>query len=85
MGLVKSILHFFIPPERTMLLTTYDQVQYYRVKDHLNAAGIRHRSKVGGGMREVSRRAKYGGNMSQRYELFVSKEDESKALKVIQS
>lgn len=85
MGLVKSILHFFIPAERTLLLTTFDQVQYYRVKDRLIAAGIRHRSKINGGMREITRRAKYGGKMSSRYELFVSKEDEFEALEVIQT
>lgn len=85
MNLAKSILHFLIPPERTLLLTTFDQAQYYKVKGRLVAAGIRHRSKINGGMRGVSHRNYYGGKMSSRYELFVSKEDEHKALKVIQA
>ena len=85
MNLANSVLQFFIPPERTLLFTTFDQAQYYRVKGRLIAGGVRHRSKINGGMRGVTHRAQYGGNMASRYELFVSKEDEHKALKVIQS
>ncbi|QSF43598.1 MULTISPECIES: putative signal transducing protein [Paenibacillus] len=85
MSLAKSILHFFLPQERTLLFTTFDQRQYFLIKNRLSAAGIRHRSKINGGMRVISSRNHYGGNMASRHELFVSKEDEYEALKVIQS
>ncbi|CAM4504543.1 hypothetical protein [Paenibacillus typhae] len=84
MGFARSILHFFIPPERTLLYTTFDQKEYFVNKNRLSAAGIRHRSKINGGMRVISSRNYYGGNMASRHELFVSKEDELRALKAIQ-
>ncbi|MDF9840456.1 MULTISPECIES: hypothetical protein [unclassified Paenibacillus] len=84
MGFARSILHFFIPPERTLLYTTFDQREYFVIKNRLSVAGIRHRSKINGGMRVISSRNHYGGNMSSRHELFVSKEDEHNALKAIQ-
>ncbi|WP_342436330.1 hypothetical protein NSS79_23310 [Paenibacillus sp. FSL L8-0436] len=85
MGFLTGILHFFVPRERTLLFTTFDQAQYFRVKSRLTAAGIRHRSKINGGMRAATNRANYGGNLAVQHELFVSKKDEHRALKEIQS
>ncbi|WP_342561954.1 hypothetical protein NST84_20240 [Paenibacillus sp. FSL R7-0345] len=83
MGIARSLLHFFIPPERTLLYTTFDQREYFVIKNRLSAAGIRHRSKINGGMRVISSRNHYGGNLSSRHELFVSKDDEQRAIKAI--
>ncbi|AIQ48309.1 hypothetical protein R70723_22125 [Paenibacillus sp. FSL R7-0273] len=84
MNVARSILRFFIPPERTLLYTSFDQREYFAVKNRLSAAGIRHRSKINGGMRAVSSRSQFGGNAASRHELFVCKEDEYRALKAIQ-
>ncbi|WP_042202987.1 hypothetical protein [Paenibacillus camerounensis] len=84
MGIARSILQFFIPPERTLLYTTFDQREYYVIKNRLSTAGIRHRSRINGGMRAGSSRKYYGGSLSSRHELFVSREDEYRALQAIQ-
>ncbi|MEK5238625.1 hypothetical protein NST99_23310 [Paenibacillus sp. FSL L8-0470] len=55
------------------------------MKSRLAAAGIRHRSKINGGMRAATNRANYGGNLPVQHELFVSREDEHRALKEISS
>ncbi|MNI25651.1 hypothetical protein D3C73_793120 [compost metagenome] len=83
MGILNSILHFLIPPERTLLHTAFEQKQYFEMKSRLSAAGIRHRSRIIGGMQEVANRARTGGNTPSRYELYVRKEDEYKALQAI--
>ncbi|MDQ0194442.1 hypothetical protein J2T20_002810 [Paenibacillus wynnii] len=32
MRLLKGIFRFFVPAERTLLFTTFDQAQYYKIK-----------------------------------------------------
>lgn len=83
--MLRGLLHFFIPRERTLFFSTFDQSQYFRVKSRLATAGIRHRSKINGGMRGATHRGHYGGNQAARHELFVSKEDKHRALMEIQS
>lgn len=83
MGVLKSIWHFFIPRERTLVYTTFDQGQYYNVKGRLTAAGVPHRSRINGGMKAATQRAYYGGKATVQHDLYVSKEDEHRALKAI--
>ncbi|MGN7761644.1 hypothetical protein [Paenibacillus sp. 22594] len=83
MGLFKGILHFFIPRERTLVFTTFDQAQYFRAKGRLTAAGIPHRSKINGGMQATVQRAQYGGKASVQHDLYVRKEDEYRAAHAI--
>lgn len=84
MGLLKSIWHLFVPRERTLVYTTFDQGQYFRVKSRLAAAGIPHRSRINGGMRAVTRRANIGGKTAMQHDLFVRMEDEHRALQALQ-
>lgn len=83
MGFLRGVLHFFIPRERTLVYTTFDQADYLKVKNFFLAAAIPHRSKIEGGMRELNRRAHIGGKTSVQYDLFVRKEDEHRALSAI--
>ncbi|QQZ60831.1 hypothetical protein JI735_31020 [Paenibacillus sonchi] len=83
MGLLKGILHFFIPRERTLVYTTFDQTQYFKIKGRLSAAGIPHRSKINGGMKALGQRAQYGGKATVQHDLYVRKEDEHRAAQVI--
>ncbi|MRN53530.1 hypothetical protein [Paenibacillus monticola] len=78
-----NILHFFIPRERTLIYTTFDQAQFFKVKGNLLAAGIRHRSKIEGGTRGTTHRAFTGGKLQQQHCLYVCKEDEHRALPFI--
>ncbi|MBP2111375.1 hypothetical protein [Paenibacillus silagei] len=84
MGLLRGIWHVFVPRERTLVYTTFDQGQYLRVKSRLAEAGIPHRSRINGGMRETTRRANFGGKATIQHDLFVRKEDEHKALQAVQ-
>ncbi|MNO26789.1 hypothetical protein D3C76_166480 [compost metagenome] len=79
MGIFKGILHFFIPRERTLVYTTFDQAEYFKIKGRLTAAGIPHRSKINGGMQALGQRAQYGGKASVQYDLYVRREDEYRA------
>ncbi|WP_379162017.1 hypothetical protein [Paenibacillus sp. sgz5001063] len=83
MGLFKGILHFFIPSERTLVYTTFDQAQYFRAKGRLSAAGIPHRSKINGGTQAPGQRAFTGGNASVQHDFYVRKEDEHRAAQAI--
>jgi hypothetical protein len=83
MGLLRGLLDFFIPRERTLLLTTFDQEQYFKVKNILLAEGIPHRSKIDGGMRDLHKRTQFGGKTMVQYELYIRKEDEHRALQNI--
>ncbi|SET56700.1 hypothetical protein [Paenibacillus sp. NFR01] len=83
MSVLKSIWHFFIPSERTLILATFDQGQYFRVKQKLAAAGIPHRSRIGGGSRGTTHRAHYGGKTAVQHEIFVSRENEHRALEAL--
>ncbi len=83
MGFLKGILRFFISGERTLVYTTFDQTQYFKIKGRLKAAGIPHRSKINGGMKALGQRAQYGGKASVQHDLYVRKEDEYRAAKVI--
>jgi hypothetical protein len=82
-SVLKGIWHFFIPRERTLIYTTFDQGQYFRVKSRLSAAGVPHRSKMNGGMSATTQRAAFGGKATVQHELYVHKEDEHKALQAI--
>lgn len=84
MDFLRGLLHVFIPRERTLLLTTFDHSLFIGAKSRLAAAGIRHRSKINGGMRVPLNRAHYGGNPAAQYEIFVGREDEHRALQEIQ-
>ncbi|MFF2909936.1 hypothetical protein [Paenibacillus sp. NPDC057934] len=66
-----------------MLYTTFDQMQYFKVKNHLLAESIPHRSKIDGGSRDLNRRTAAGGRPNPIYELYVRKEDEHRALQGI--
>ncbi|MEK3878716.1 hypothetical protein [Paenibacillus sp. FSL M7-0420] len=83
MGLLRSIWHFFVPRERTLVYTTFDQGQYLQVKSRLAVAGIPHRSRMNGGMKATTQRAKFGGKVNVQYDLFVRKEAEHRALGAI--
>ncbi|NUU62634.1 hypothetical protein [Paenibacillus agri] len=83
MSLLRSILDFFIPRERFLLYTTFDQMQYLKVKNHLLAEGIPHRSKIDGGSAGLNQRTRAGGRPNPKYELYVRKEDEHRALQGI--
>lgn len=83
MGWMRGIWHFFVPRERTLVYTTFDQSQYFRVKSRLAEAGIRHRSRMNGGMKAATQRAGFGGKVNVQHELFVRKEDEHRALGAI--
>lgn len=83
MSLIKAILNFFVPRERTLLYTTYDQADFFRTKGCLSSEGIPHRSKINGGMRGLHQRTLYGGKASIQYDLYVRKEDEYRASQVI--
>lgn len=83
MSLLRSIWHFFVPRERTLVYTTFDQRQYFKVKGLLAAAGVRHRSRINGGMKATTQRANYGGKATVQHDLYVCKEDEHRALKAI--
>ena len=83
MGLLRGIWYFFIPRERTLLYTTFDQGQYFRMKGLLTAAGVPHRSKINGGMKAATHRAYYGGKTAVQHDLYVCKEDEHRALQAI--
>ncbi|MFC3745744.1 hypothetical protein [Paenibacillus sp. GCM10012306] len=83
MSLLRSILNFFIPRERTLLITTFDQVQYFKAKNSLLAEGIAHRSKIDGGSRGLNQRAAAGGRSNPIYEIYVREEDEHAALQAI--
>lgn len=84
MGLFKGIWHFFVSRERTLVYTTFDQGQYFRVKSRLAAAGLPHRSRINGGMRAVTQRANFGGKTAMQHDLFVRREDEHRALQAVQ-
>ncbi|MHA6530740.1 putative signal transducing protein [Paenibacillus sp. BAC0078] len=83
MSFLKAILHFFIPRERTLLYTTFDQAQYFRAKGRLTSQGIPHRSKINGGMQALGQRALYSGKTSVQHDLYVRKEDEHRAAQAI--
>ncbi|WNS44372.1 hypothetical protein [Paenibacillus sp. MMS20-IR301] len=84
MKMLRGIWHFFIPRERILVYTTFDQGQYARVKGRLAAAGVPHRSRINGGMKALNQRARYGGKATIQYDLYVSKEDEHRAIQAIQ-
>ncbi|WP_157261255.1 hypothetical protein [Paenibacillus wynnii] len=48
MRFLKGIFRFFVPAERTLLFTTFDQAQYFKMKSAIIAAGISHRTKIKG-------------------------------------
>ena len=83
MSFLKGVLHFFIPRERTLVYTTFDQADYLKVKSNLIAAAIPHRTRIEGGSRDMTRRTHIGGGLSVQHDLFVSKEDEHRALMAI--
>lgn len=83
MGLLRGFWHFFVPRERTLVYTTFDQGQYLRVKSRLAAAGIPHRSRINGGMKATTQRASFGGKITLQHDVFVRKEDEHRALGAI--
>ncbi|WP_340024581.1 hypothetical protein MHI24_05565 [Paenibacillus sp. FSL K6-1096] len=83
MSWLKGIWHFFVPQERTLVYTTFDQSQYFRVKSRLAAAGIPHRSRINGGMKAATQRGSFGGKAAVQHDLFVRKEDEHRALGAI--
>lgn len=83
MGWMRGIWHFFVPRERTLVYTTFDQSQYFRVKSRLAAAGISHRSRINGGMKAATQRGGFGGKVTLHHDVFVRKEDEHRALGAI--
>ncbi|MCE3202091.1 hypothetical protein [Paenibacillus sonchi] len=83
MGLLKGMLHFFISRERTLVYTTFDQAEYFKIKSRLSAAGIPHRSKINGGMKALGQRAQYGGKATVQHDLYVRKVDEHRAAQAI--
>ncbi|WP_405114964.1 hypothetical protein MHH28_11465 [Paenibacillus sp. FSL K6-1217] len=85
MGLLRHIWHFFVPQERTLVYTTFDQGQYFQVKSRLAAAGIPHRSRINGGMRSATQRANFDGKAAAQHDLYIRKEDEHQALQAIQA
>lgn len=83
MSLFRSILYFFIPPERTLLFTTFDQEQYFRAKGQLAAEGIPHRSRITGGSGSGGHGGHYSTRNMVQHDLYVRKEDEHRAVAAI--
>ncbi|MEC0241552.1 hypothetical protein P4H66_17175 [Paenibacillus dokdonensis] len=76
MGFLKSIWRFFVPRERTLIFTSFQQDDYARVKNRLQQSGISHRSRIvnwdGGRGFSHTRRMQYS--------IYVDKADENSAV-----
>ncbi|UQZ32520.1 hypothetical protein C2I18_02475 [Paenibacillus sp. PK3_47] len=83
MGLFRSILHFFIPRERALILTTFNQEQYFRAKARLASEGIPQRSKITGGTGSGGQGSHFRARSMVQHDLYVRKEDEHRAASVI--